>query len=258
MKSKLYIMSLLVIIVLSSCTPAQEEKTSSEPPVTEMSDEITEYMKLPEISELTDCITQADPKSFTCYYKRGVYLKNKGYNEMALQDFKESAKVPLNRDDADKIRSESYWMSAIIHSKYGDKVLAKTFYTKAIRHKPSSMLYNNLALVCTDLEQYDEAMENFNKSLEMSDSNPYTYNNIAYMNIRSGELGNALLSLKMSEKMDDKNPYVYRNYALYHGAMNESEAACSAIEKASSLGFLEKASSVERTEFERLKMEHCK
>jgi tetratricopeptide (TPR) repeat protein len=104
----------------------------------------------------------------------------------------------------------------------------------------SARAHNNLALYYYDHEQFDNAIEEFNKAIKYSDAYSETHYNLAQAYLKlpnyKEHIGDAILQLKHSLEID---PNFYRSYQflgdIYQSLLNDEKTAAAYHARATEL-----------------------
>lgn len=84
------------------------------------------------------------------------------------------------------------------------------FYEYTLSHKQSARLYNNLAMSYADIQNHDQAIANYKKSLTLSDNYPQTYHNLANIYKEIGDNQQAITNYEQALKL---SPQFYFSYS---------------------------------------------
>lgn len=117
-------------------------------------------------------------------------------------------------------------------------------FNKAIELKPEyTQAYINRAYYAKEnLGDYKGAIEDYIIAINMStdDNDAHAYSNMAFAKMKIKDYKGALDNIKFSLTLDSINPYAYRNKALIFLALNNKHVACVDLQKAIELGYTEK------------------
>jgi tetratricopeptide (TPR) repeat protein len=113
--------------------------------------------------------------------------------------------------------------------------------------------YVNLGFQYSKLEKYKEAIEYFNKALELEKDEPLALNNRGYAKYSLKDYKGALEDINKSLESYPDNSYALRNRALVYIALKEKDKACTDINRGLSIGFTR----MYGNELLELKKTHC-
>jgi tetratricopeptide (TPR) repeat protein len=80
-------------------------------------------------------------------------------------------------------------------------------------------------MIYTDLQEYDNALNCFNKGLALKSNDAYLLNNRGYIHLLKNQPDVALKDINESIVIDPDNPWAYRNKAIYYFMMGEDSDA---------------------------------
>jgi Tfp pilus assembly protein PilF len=167
----------------------------------------------------------------------------------------------------EKVRAE--WISPEMltvilnaYSKLGEYVKAKEFYGQVINQPDflsDSNVLCNVGYILSQLNEHEEAMDFYNKSITLNENNIYSisnrgftfnvfaqyhdalidfnrvltidpefdtaYSNRSFTYIKFGMLDEALNDINTTIKLNDKNAYAYRNLGIYYMELGEYNKA---------------------------------
>jgi tetratricopeptide (TPR) repeat protein len=126
---------------------------------------------------------------------------------------------------------------ASVQNKSGSKMDAINTLKKVIELdslKPEA--YNNLGMRYLEMGDYWKAIDNFSKSISLSNSG-ISYNNRGFCYYKLGKLDAALADINTSIRLAPVNPYSFRNRALVYITLGKKILACDDLKKAEDLGY---------------------
>jgi tetratricopeptide (TPR) repeat protein len=139
---------------------------------------------------------------------------------------------------------EEYYNMGIEEANQGNYDEALEDFNKAIELKPEyTQAYINRAYYAKEnLGDYKGAIEDYIIAINMStdDNDAHAFSNMAYAKMKIKNYKGALDDIKFSLTLDSINPYAYRNKALIFLALNNKHVACADLQKAIELGYTEK------------------
>lgn len=190
-----------------------------------------------------------------------------------------------------QMTAEDWLNSGTEKHQQGDYEGAIEDYKKALNMKGTyAVAHYAKGLSESELENYDEALNEFNTVLEIiphyknayisrafyvkertgdlkgayedytaainlkeDDNDAYAYNNRGYVLLQLGDTLAALSDINSSLDLNPGNPYAYRNRAMVYIAMGKISQGCKDLNKAAELGFADQYGD----EVSRLINEHC-
>ena len=180
------------------------------------------------------------PKNDSYYYKRGIYYLHKLKNfEKALKDFKTA--IELTED------LEYYYSLAITNSRMGNDKKAIEIYLKVLELFPSGSRNTlfNLGNISWREKNYNKALEYFNKVVnnfrgEEDDSRIYIVRAFLYEDLKNYD--KAIVDYNKAIELDpkDSHPYYFLGQ-IYQNQKLDYDKAITDYEKAISLNSLEEA-----------------
>lgn len=188
-----------------------------------------------------------------------IFLKENCYVE--LEDYENAVKVSAILVQIDGTK-ESYLTSHAINlAKTGQneasinlykKITSPNFVPEQLDKSPFNILddgfqdsnnkiaLNNLGFQRMKIGEYKEAIENFNRVIELDPESAFAYNNRGFAYLKIGELNQAIYDIDYSLTLDSENSFAYKNRALYYLEIDKKDAALANLKMAWALGFEEK------------------
>ncbi|WMX13684.1 tetratricopeptide repeat protein [Aureispira sp. CCB-E] len=251
---KLILMTLLVLSCFCSVT-AQKRSTFEEAEDAYFSFQYKDAAQL-----YTTLLIEDDPEwNYYIYYRRAYcYYGLKEYDK-ALQDAKKALSINSKNDNYRKVKGQSFWLMASIFSEQGAHEKAVEYLTYTSKILNESLIWNNIGYSQLKIEKYEDALEAFNKALELNIENPYSFSNRSFVYLKLGQLDKAQEDLKKALEFDPYNPYAYKYKGILHLELGESDKACEAFNKAKELGYetFNLGQSADSEEVNDLIKEHC-
>ncbi len=138
-------------------------------------------------------------------------------------------KMSLEQD----LNSDDYCNYALAYSHSGQHLNALNFYEKSLNLNPESFYsLNNRGYTLNILERYDQAINDFNKAIDLNPHFAYAYNNRGLSKIKLGQVEDGLADIEKSMEIDIKNSYAYKNLGIYHKDKGEYAKAMKYFEEA--------------------------
>jgi tetratricopeptide (TPR) repeat protein len=158
------------------------------------------------------------PDTVALPFSRGlIYTRLRDYPN-AKRQFKKALQInPENQELAINMGTVYYYE--------GDYDSARFYLLPVINSNPHPDAYNTLAMIATENEQYDEALNLVTKALALAPKNPYILNNRGYTYLLTGELEKGIDDINESITLDPYNGWAYRNKGIYYLMKNEPVAA---------------------------------
>ncbi len=185
------------------------------------------------------------------FFKNGTAKYNLKDYKGAIKDYKEAIKIKPDFADA-------WYGKAICESllkRYDD---ALSSFNKAIELDPSNKdaVFNRAYYVKQKTGDYKGAIEDYNFYIKHYKQNDdaFAYNNMGFCKYKLNDFDAALNDINKSLELNENNPMAYKNRALIYLAKGENETACADLQKALELGFTKKFGD----EAQKLASENCK
>ena len=156
-----------------------------------------------------------------------VYLTMHAYNLDKLDRYKESREIYL------KITAPSF-------SPQDSNQLYPNTIDDGFQGSNNFMALNNFGYQRMKIGEFQEAIKNFDRAIEINEFYPYPYNNRGFAYLNLGELDKAIRDINYSIELDGDNSYAYKNRALYFLEINDKKEALANLKLAWALGFEEK------------------
>lgn len=159
--------------------------------------------------------------------------------------------LDINSADVD-----AYYNLGISYS-YKNKLDDAKFYIEKAMSMDTSITYvgyNNLGFFLK-LEQgkYQEAIDYFNKAIEIKPDFAYAYSNRGYAKLMLGNTKEAFKDIRKGIDLDNLNSFAYKYLALAYFKDGNSKAGCENLKKAEELGY----TIMYDDEVEKLQKERC-
>ncbi|MBI9038287.1 MAG: tetratricopeptide repeat protein [Bacteroidales bacterium] len=139
---------------------------------------------------------------------------------------------------------EEYYNKGNEEAKQGNYEEALENFNKAIELKPEyTDAYINRAYYAKEnLNDYKGAIEDYIIAINLNtdDNDAHAYSNMAFAKMKMKKYKEALDDIMFSLTLDSLNSYAYRNKALIFIALNNKHVACVDLQKAIELGYTEK------------------
>lgn len=139
-------------------------------------------------------------------------------------------------DKAYNLNSDDYSNSALIKSnleKYEDALID---YQKSLEKNPQNKYsLNNLGYTYNLINEFQKAIIEFDKAIELEPEFAYAYNNRGLAKIKLGYEKEGLMDIEKSLKIDVSNSYAYRNLGIYYFDKCEYKTAQKYFKKANEL-----------------------
>lgn len=189
---------------------------------------------------------KAEPRNPGSFYCLSKAYYSSGELKLALPEMQQAERLATGKEDLMYI----YNFMGLILDNMGDKEQALQQYNRSLslarelsNNDQEATALNNVASIFQDLGQLDQALEYFEKSLELrpDDKNAAVYNNIALVYKSKGDTQKAIEYLKKAIAIDERNGdyhaqakhllnlgNIYRNMRQYQDAQ---ETLFSGLEK---------------------------
>ncbi|MBO7237840.1 MAG: tetratricopeptide repeat protein, partial [Elusimicrobiaceae bacterium] len=162
--------------------------------------------KYPQAEEELDFVEEQDGQRPEIYFWRGRIEQNQGHLDEAVSFYSKA----INRDGA---FAPAYRYRASAFKDMGELEASAQDYTQLVALQPEPIFYNRRGLVYEELAKWDEALADYNKTIELSPQWPIAYNNRGYVYLKQGKYAQAKADFETALKLDDSLPTPYINLA---------------------------------------------
>jgi tetratricopeptide (TPR) repeat protein len=132
--------------------------------------------------------------------------------------------------------SDDYSNVGLCYSEAGLHDEAMDFYNKSLELNPDNKYaLNNKGYTMNVLNRFSEAIPLFDKAIELDPDFAYSYNNRGLSKIKTGLVEDGLEDINHSFRLDANNSYGYRNLGVYHMDNQEFSKALELFTKAKEL-----------------------
>jgi tetratricopeptide (TPR) repeat protein len=137
------------------------------------------------------------------------------------------------KEQISKIVSMLYYTIAELSSEKKDFDKAIENYDKAIElNRKDFVLYNNRGFAFYKKDDLKKAIEDFDKAIGLNREDHALYNNRAWVYFKQGDLDKAIEDLGKAIELDPKNPMLYNNRAFVYRKQGDLEKAKKDYDKA--------------------------
>ena len=168
-----------------------------------------------------DKLLEESDDDFEVYKERGDLRAKLGFYNDAIDDYKKSLELNPNYKEADKALTDTKNNLDI----YNNSLINKD-YTK------DPMYYFSKAHNLYNKRKYEEAIENYNKSIDLDPNNSYAYNNRGLAKNNLEQYFNALKDYDKAIELDPNNSVIYYNRGLAKTHLWQYEEAIEDYNKA--------------------------
>ncbi len=125
---------------------------------------------------------------------------------------------------------------ALAYSHLGLHEQAMETYDKSLEMNPDNKYsLNNKGYTLNLLNRFEEAILFFDKAIEIDKGFAYSYNNRGLSKIKMGKEEEGIRDISHSFELDENNSYAYRNLGIYHLDKGQASEALSLFTKAKQL-----------------------
>ena len=122
--------------------------------------------------------------------------------------------------------SDNFSNIAVIESHLGNNEQAMNFYNKSLELNINNIYSrSNRGYTHNLFENYNEAIIDFDDAIKIDPNFAYAFANRGYSKIKLGLFAEGLSDIDRAINLDDKNPYAYRNLGLYYLQIGDYEKA---------------------------------
>jgi len=124
------------------------------------------------------------------------------------------------------LTSDDFAICAFISSRLGRYEEALDLFEKSLNlDNTNKYALNNRGYTYNLMEQYEKAIADFDRSIEVAPNFAYAYNNRGLAKIKLGSVAEGLKDIEVSLSLDPENAYAYRNRGIYHFDQGEYKLA---------------------------------
>ena len=165
-------------------------------------------------------------------------LNAAAWNHLSMRKFEQALEESQRVLAMDSLNHHAMNNQGLAAIELGDSVLALSTMRNMVRLKPDEAVgWMNLGFLLAQMGQHEEALQNYTRAEELGYKSAALYNNRGYSRMCTGDQKGARQDVERSIRMNDQNSYAYRNLALIELREERKDAACTALERALSLGF---------------------
>ncbi|MBD3583626.1 tetratricopeptide repeat protein [Flavobacterium selenitireducens] len=136
----------------------------------------------------------------------------------------------------DEVEANDYINAGLAHSRLEEMEQAIAYYDKSLELLPGNPTsLNNKGYSLAEMGRFEQAEAVLSLAIAADADYAYPHNNRAYVKIMTGRFESALSDLEKSMRLDDSNAFVYRNFGLYYLKNGNKTEALRFLEKARSL-----------------------
>ncbi len=112
-------------------------------------------------------------------------------------------------------------------------------WSYVIENEPEKVphAYNNRGIAYADMKEYDQAIADYNKAIELNPRNFFAYNNRGIAYFYKGRYDQAIADYNKSIEINPKYDIVYYNMACLYSTRNNNEEACKWLRKSIENGY---------------------
>lgn len=178
-----------------------------------------------------DKAIRREPRNAALRVARGDYYRERGkmHHASALRDYGDAIRLATESGDDDALAKAHFGMG-LVYLREGKFREAIRDYERAnglnpgLRHSDYADAYINRGNTYYDKGEYDRAIENCDKAIELNPKDPDAYNNRGITYDNKGEYDHAIEDYDKAIELDPKDPeaYINRGNAYY----NKGEYDC--------------------------------
>ena len=191
--------------------------------------DLKQYDKAIELSEKYVDLTEAegDAEGYYAYVCRGMCYYNRKEYDKAIPDFKK-----VMDDYESHFEAEAHRYAGMAYSEKGDEEQAKGYFEKAIKLCTQQIdkggitipgTYYERGLTYMELKEYDKAISDFKKVIELKSMSDREYGHMNYYNEAHRSLGIAYSQINETEKAKEYFERAVKRYEKPGGAKHKVE-----------------------------------
>jgi tetratricopeptide (TPR) repeat protein len=147
-----------------------------------------------------DKAIRLSPRNSELFYEKGLLHNRIGELNLALFAFETAISI--------KPEGKYFYWKAIVNQQLLKKDIAETDYKKAIDNKfESPELYNNLAILLSESQKHEEALETINKAINLNKKYAQAFSTRSKINIYNLNIDSACADFFMARKMGYKKVF---------------------------------------------------
>lgn len=168
-------------------------------------------------------------------------LKKRGEAKHALENYSEAYNDFLTVLQYDSLDVNTLYSISDIQMKLNKDDEAIRTFKKIIRIEASNFrAYKMLGLILIKMDKNKEAIEFLNKGLKFTPKDAELYCHLGHANYKEKDYNLALSNISKSLNINQDNPVAYKIRALVYLELNQEEKACNDFFKSLQLGYIEK------------------
>ncbi len=166
--------------------------------------------------------------------------------------------LPKSTVSYDSIMGNSFKGLSKVYNKKGNAKQSLFYFQNVTKFIQNSFIYVSLGYKLMQVNQYNEAILNYEKALNMDSLNIFAYNNraLAYLELKQYDLCEK--DLQKSISINPNNPFTYKHRGKLMIALNKHDEACNDFNKSLALGLEKRATGKGMREINSLVSEYCK
>ncbi len=172
---------------------------------------------------------ELDPELREAYSGRASLHNERGRHEEALLDADRALELDPGDPGMIQFRAFIFWYMGRL-----DDALAEMDLAIALEAPPRAGSYNNRALMLTDNGEYDRALADIEKAIELNDGElpPYMQDTRGYIYLSMGELEKALADYEAVLEQDMRFIHTLLGAGIIHAQFGDKEKAAELIDEA--------------------------
>ena len=149
---------------------------------------------------------QDRPDDPEIYFLRGRILQNNGQLDEAVSLYSKA----INRNNS---FAPAFRYRAGVFKDMGELEASAEDYSRLVELAPEPLFYNRRGLVYEEMQAWDRALADYNKTIELSPKWPIAYNNRGYIYLKQKKYKQARADFETALRLDDGMPTPYVNLA---------------------------------------------
>ncbi len=153
------------------------------------------------------------------------------------RDARQKAEEELSREREARQRAEAQVSARLASTAAPQRAEGRRAAESAVTPGPDAELHLNQGMTYAKMRDYDNAILEFSKALELNRRYAAAYVNRAVAYMQQRKYNKALDDLKQAERLNPRDKMVFYNYTALYSLQNQLDRALDALDRSLDLGF---------------------